>query len=120
MSDSPGESLIRAAASQDFARARSLLAAGVEFRALTPMKLFEADGSEETLRILEEWYSPVDAVEALESDMVGGRPSVRYRIRWSSEDEGAFVFEQQAYYDVSDGLISRIHIVCSGDRPIET
>ena len=118
MTDNLGEKLITAAASQDFAGAAALLAPDVEFRALTPGRLFEAAGPEEVREILEQWYSPVEAIEALESGTVVDRPAVRYRVRWSSPQDETFVFEQQAYYDVADGRIGRIHIVCSGDRPV--
>lgn len=120
MTEALGERLIRAAAAKDFLGAGSLLAPDVEFRALTPQKLFEAHSREAVLGVLEDWYSPADAIEALEADNVVDRPGVRYRIRWSSDEEGRFVFEQQAYYDVADGQITRIHLVCSGDRPIES
>ena len=119
MRDSLGERLIRAAAAQDFVGAGSLLAPDVEFRALTPQKLFEAHARETVIQVLEDWYSPAEAIEALEAETVIDRPGVRYRIRWSSDAEGRFVFEQQAYYDVVDGQITRIHLVCSGDRPID-
>ena len=120
MTNSLGEQLIQAAAAKDFARAGTLLAADIEFRALTPKKLLEANGKEQVLKILDDWYSPVDAIESLDSDTIVDRPGMRYRIRWSSEQEGTFIFEQQAYYDVSDDRISRIHLVCSGDRQLDT
>jgi SnoaL-like protein len=119
MTDSLGRNLIETAASRDFNGAGALLAPDVEFRALTPKKFVEANGPREVTKVLEEWFAPTQEIEAIESHTVVDRPAVRYRVRWSSPEEGTFVFEQQAYYDVADGHITRIHIVCSGARSIE-
>ena len=100
-------------------KARSLLAPEVEFRALTPQRTFEAEGVEEATAVLELWYADADTaeIEALECAEVVDRPALTYRIRWT-KDEDAFVFEQGAFYDLENGKVSRIHIVCSGDRPL--
>lgn len=118
MKEQLGERLIRAAAAGDFAEARSLLAADLHFRALTPHALREEHTREAAMRILEDWFAPTDAIESLSADTVVDRPAVRYRIRWSSAEEGPFVFEQQVYYDVVDGLITGIDLICSGDRRV--
>ncbi len=116
MHDHCGERLIRAAATNDFETVAALLAPDVEFRGLTPRKLFEADGREAFVAVLQEWFEPAEALESIEPGVVVDRPSVRYRVRIIDGGE-QFAFEQNAYYDVTDGLISRFHLVCSGDRP---
>ena len=118
MTEALGERLIRAAAAKDFLGAGSLLAPDVEFRALTPQKLFEAHSREAVLGVLR-LVSPADAMRPR------GRQCRRPPRRslpdsLASDEEGRFVFEQQAYDDVADGQITRIHLVCSGDRPIES
>ena len=117
MQDRLGERLIRAAAANDFDGAAALLAADVEFRGLTPARLFEADGRDAFIDVLEQWFVPAQEVEAVDTGVVVDRPSVRYRVRLD-EDGQQFVFEQNAYYDIADGQITRFHLVCSGDRPV--
>ncbi len=117
MQDQLGEQLIRAAAANDFEAAAALLAPDVEFRGLTPGRMFEAGDRDAFVAILEAWFAPVRDLETVEGGIVVDRPSVRYRVRIAEGGE-QFVFEQNAYYDVADGLISKLHLVCSGDRPV--
>jgi hypothetical protein len=117
MSDKLGERFIRSAAARDFVEACELLSPEVDFRALTPRKTWVAHNPDEVAEIIEKWFGPTEEIEAIESATVIDQPGVRYRVRCSS-DNGAFVFEQQAYYDVADERIIRIRIVCSGDRPV--
>lgn len=115
-----GAELIAAVVAHDFDRARSLLADTVELKGYTPSKgYFELQGAEAVMKLLAEWYEPADqSLEAIETGQVPGRHRVGYRVRWSTPEMGAHVFEQQAYYDVADGRISGLQLVCSGDRPV--
>jgi hypothetical protein len=92
----------------------------VEFKALTPSQGFvHLTGPEAVMDLMREWYGTAEAIESLEANKVLQRHHVGYRIRWGSAEDGIMVFEQQAYYDVDDsGLISRWHLVCSGDQPL--
>lgn len=55
---------------------------------------------------------------ALDTEPIGSRRRIGYRVRWRSPEEGAQVFEQQAHYDVGDAGISWLHLVCSGDHAV--
>ena len=67
------------------------------------------------------WLEPSDEVQALEhveTDMVGDRERVGYRLSVTNPD-GRFVFEQQAYLTARDGKIDWMRVVCSGFRPVD-
>lgn len=117
-----GARFITALAERDFSTAQALLAPGVEFKALTPSQGFiDLTGPDAVMTLLREWYATATALENLEADEVLERHHVGYRIRWESADDGPFVFEQQAYYDLDDdSRIRRLHLVCSGDQPVSS
>jgi hypothetical protein len=71
------------------------------------------------MTLMREWYSPAEAAESIRTGTVVDRRWVHYRIRWSSAADGTMVFAQRAFYDLdAGGLISRMHLVCSGDRKV--
>lgn len=48
---------------------------------------------------------------------VPGRVDYRFRLR---NDDGVFLVEQPAYFDLDDaGLIARMNVACAGFRPFE-
>ena len=115
-----GERFARAVAEKDFAKAVSFLHHAVNFRAMTPNMFWEA-ADPETVRseILPRWYEAHDEIEgvvALENDAVGDRRRVGYRYAVRNGD-GNFFVEQQAYYEVRDGAITWMRVLCSGWRP---
>jgi hypothetical protein len=121
--DTPaGERFARAVAAKDAPALRKLLAPQVDFRALTPGRFWEANSANEAVDevIFGHWFEPTDrivGIEAIEHDEVVGRQRVGYRFRVTNDD-GAFIVEQQAYLDVQDDAITWIRIVCSGYRPV--
>jgi hypothetical protein len=104
----------------DFARAGGLLAADVDFRAMTPSRIWEADGPAEVEEVLRAWLADpdeeIDGVEATAPMTVEDTRRVGWRVRGRGED-GPFVFEQQAYVRETDGRIGWLRIMCSGTRP---
>lgn len=118
-SSSLGAQLIEALVSRDFDRAESLLAPGIEFKAYTPTKgFFELTGADAVMTLFHEWYEADSAIEVIDTEQVVDRHRVGYRIRWASPEGTVFVFAQQAFYDVTDGRITHLQLVCSGDRPV--
>jgi hypothetical protein len=118
-SDAPGAQLIEALVARDFDRAESLLAPGIEFKAHTPTKgFFELSGSDAVMTLFHEWYEADSVLEGIDTEKVVDRQRVGYRIRWTSPDGSAFVFAQQAFYDVAGGRITHMQLVCSGDRSL--
>ena len=115
-----GERFARAVAEKDFVKAVSFLHPAVDFRAMTPGKFWEAADPGTVRRdILPRWYEAHDQIEgvvALENGSVGDRRRVRY-LYAVRNDDGEFLMEQQAYYEVHDGAITWMRVLCSGWRP---
>jgi SnoaL-like protein len=115
----PGGRFIAALAGHDFNGAQALLADDIDFKGYTPSKaFFELKGARDVMALMHEWYDPPSAIEMLETDRVVDRHRVSYRIRWRDPAGASFVFEQHAFYDLVDGRISQLQLVCSGDRPL--
>jgi hypothetical protein len=117
-----GERFARAIADKNAPALIGLLAPQVDFRAMTPGRTWEADSPAQLVDevILGKWFEPTDhieAIEEIENGEVADRQSVRYRFRVSNDD-GAFLVEQQAYLGVEDEGITYLRIMCSGFRPI--
>jgi len=117
-----GEQLAKAIVAKDPDAMRRVLADDVDFRAMTPGKFWEASSAAEVVDniILARWFSPADHLEALDrvdAGEVGGREKVTYLLRGHNED-GPFLVEQYAYYDVVDDRIAWLRIGCSGYRTI--
>lgn len=117
-----GGEFARALAAKDFGRVVALLAPEVDFRAMTPRRLWEASDPEEIVAgILRQWFEDCDEIEALErveEDAVADRERVGYRFRVRNP-EGVFLVEQQAYLSVEEGRIAWMRVLCSGYRPLE-
>jgi hypothetical protein len=118
-----GERFARAIAAKDAPALLGLLAPNIDFRAMTPGRIWEVDSPAQLVDevILGTWFEPtdrIDAIEAIENGEVADRESVRYRFRVTNGD-GAFLVEQQAYLGVSDEGIAWLRIMCSGYRPID-
>ncbi len=115
----PGEDFVQAVARRDFERAVAGLSSNVDFRALTPNRHWTADTPAEVLNVLNLWFEPGDNIDGLldvQCDAVADRDRVAYRMAVSNSD-GHFVVEQQAYYDVREGAITWMRVLCSGWRP---
>lgn len=111
-----GESFARAVAAKDHAAVRALLHPDLDFRAMTPNKIWEGDVTE----ALSTWFDDGDVIEGvdhLETDAFADRERVGYRLRVRNGD-GPHLVEQQAYLSQTDGLISWLRIMCAGYRPV--
>ncbi len=107
MGQTVGELFVEAFAAKDFRRAGELLDPEVDFRALTPNRAWEASSADAVSAVLAEWLEDSDHVDELfgvETGGVADRKRVTYRVR-GSNDDGPFVFEQQAYYTEREGRI---------------
>jgi ketosteroid isomerase-like protein len=116
-----GRRFVNAIASKDRAGLEGLFAPDLSFRGLTPSQPWEAGSPQDAAEIvLGSWFEPEDrVVETLEADdvVIGDRRRLRYRFRVDSAGIPCVV-EQQGYYDVADGRITRISLVCSGFREL--
>ncbi len=105
---------------RDFDRARGLLHPDIDFRAMTPSRIWEADGPAGVEEVLRTWLADPDEdiarIDATEPGAVEDTARVGWRVRGSGAD-GAFAFEQQAYVRDLDGQIGWLRVMCSGTRP---
>jgi hypothetical protein len=120
---SVGERFARAVAAQDAPALLALLAPDVDFRGMTPGRFWEAGSAVEVVDdvILGQWFAPanrIDAIVAIEHDVVVDRERVGYRFHVTN-DGGAFVVEQQAYYGVEGDRVTWLRIMCSGYRQVD-
>ena len=115
-----GAEFARALAVKDYRRVADLLHPEVDFRALTPRRIWEASDPDAVISgVLREWFEDSDEIEALErleSDAFADRERVGYRFSVRNPD-GRFLVEQQAYLSARDGRIGWMRVVCSGFRP---
>jgi hypothetical protein len=115
-----GAAFAEAFAAKDFDRVAALVHPELDFRGLTPRRVWEASSPAQLVEeVLTTWLEPSDVVDelaAVESDVVADTERVGYRIR-GHNDDGPFVFEQQAYLRSRDGQIEWMRVVCSGFRP---
>ncbi len=122
MTTTLGTDFARALAAKDFAHIRDLLHPEVDFRGLTPRRVWEAGDADTAIAdILRQWFEDSDEIEALEhleTDSFADRERVGYRFRVRNPD-GLFLVEQQVYLAERDGKIGWMRSVCSGFRPID-
>jgi len=112
---------VDAIVARDFAGARGLLHPEIDFRAMTPKRIWEADGPAEVEEVLRTWLADPDediaAVEAVDGATVADTERAGWRVRGTGPD-GAFTFEQQAFVRERDGQVGWLRIMCSGKRPL--
>ncbi len=98
---------------------REALAPDVDFKGLTPGRLWEADSPEGVREIvLDHWFEPHDRVSAVvevSEGEVADTSRISYRFDLECPD-GPHVAEQQAYYRDGPEGISHLRIMCSGFR----
>jgi hypothetical protein len=121
MTDTIGERFVTALAAKDADTLRTLLDPGLDFRALTPAKFWEAESPDDLVDriVLGTWFDPGDhitEVTKVETDDVGARHRVGYRLAVTNDD-GDHVVEQQAYYETDGNRITWLRIMCAGYQP---
>jgi len=115
-----GEQFANAVASKDHDGVRRLLHPELDFRAMTPGRIWDASGPEGVVDALKLWFEESDeirGVEGLETDSFADRQRVGYRFRVRNAD-GDHLVEQQAYLSDREGRIGWLRIMCSGYRPV--
>ena len=116
-----GSRFATAVASKDTAGVRALVADDVDFKALTPRRLWEGASPDDLVAALGQWFDSDDHIDELE-EVAEGAPvadtqHVAYRLRVTNAD-GPHAVEQQAYYRAEGDRISYLRVMCSGYRPI--
>ncbi len=107
---------------RDFSLARGLLRQDIDFRAMTPSRVWEADGPADVERVLRSWFEhpdrEVERVEPIETASVEDTSRIGWRV-YGKGVEGPFVYEQQAYLREQDAQVCWLRIMCSGPRPLD-
>ena len=114
-----GARFVEALAARDREGLEAVLHPEVDFRGLTPNRVWQAADVPAVLDIvLGQWFEPSDVFEELvlvERDAFADREQLRFRFEGRNAD-GPFVVEQQAYLSERDGRIGWMRVVCSGFR----
>ncbi|MCU1443277.1 MAG: hypothetical protein JWQ59_1427 [Cryobacterium sp.] len=121
VTQSLGEAFAHAAAAKDYQRVRQLLHPELDFRAMTPNRIWEASDADGVISALSHWFEEsdtIEAIDALDLDGFADRERVGYRFRVRNVD-GEHLVEQQAYLTARDGQIGWLRIMCSGYRPFQ-
>ena len=121
MSDSLAAAFAHGVTTKDVAALRGLLHPEIDFRGMTPGKVWEADGPEDVLVAIGTWFDAgdiIEKVEDVETSSFADRERVGYRLRVRNED-GLHLVEQQAYLSERDGRIGWLRVMCSGFRPLD-
>ena len=119
MTTSLGEDFARSVTAKDHDRVRELLHEELDFRAMTPGRIWEAATPDEVTDTLGVWFDEGDVIEGLDlldTDAFADRQRVGYRLKVRNGD-GLHLVEQQAYLSERDGQIGWLRIMCSGYRP---
>ena len=112
------ERFVRSVAAKDSAALKELLAPAVDFRALTPGRIWESDRADSVVDdvILGTWFAPdrsITRILSIECAQVGPVRHVGYRFRAALPD-GEYLIEQQAYLRIDGDRISWLRVLCSG------
>ena len=116
-----GGEFVEAVAARDSERLAGLLHPEIDFRGLTPNRLWEARTPAEVLEVVfANWFEPADRLDEIvtrASEPFADRERLRYALR-GRNDDGPFIVEQQAYIRERDGQIGWMRLVCSGFCPL--
>ena len=112
---------VDAIVARDVARAVALLHPEIDFRAMTPNRVWEADGPTGVEAVLREWFEDPDedvhGIEATEPVSLEDTVRVGWLVQISDAD-GPHLFEQQAYVRERDAQVGWMRVICSGWIPL--
>lgn len=98
----------------------SMLGNEVDFRAVTPGRVWEAGTAQAVNDVmLGTWFGPgtvIERIESIETSTIGTRRRIGYRLRLANAN-GRFVVEQQAFADLAGDKITELRLACSGFIP---
>jgi hypothetical protein len=121
MSRTLGADFAQAMAAKDHEQLRALLHEEIDFRAMTPSRVWEADCPDEVVGAVSCWFSDTDLIEEaidVQTDGFADCERVGYRFRVRSDNDTVHLVEQQAYLSERDGQIGWLRIMCAGYRPL--
>lgn len=105
MTQGLGPSFARAVAAKDLSRVREPLHPELDFRAMTPARIWETEGPDDVLSALRTWFDDgdlIESIEALETDGFADRERVGYRLRGLPTDRLTPLDERRARLQVKE------------------
>lgn len=120
VSASVADGFLDAILARDLARVPGLVHPAIDFRAMTPNRVWEADSPATVEEVLRAWFEHperhVERVEPIPSASLADTLRVGWRV-YGHDANGPFVYEQQAYLREEGGRLVWLRIICSGPRP---
>lgn len=112
------ERFLDALSRRDFAALAATFAEDGRLRGLVPTALREAEGRDAIAQRFALWNDG-ENWHLLDSDIepVADMIRIRWRIEATGPDAGTVTFEQTAYAEVGERGVTRMNLVCSGERP---
>jgi hypothetical protein len=112
---------VDAIVARDVTRAVALLHPEIDFRAMTPNRVWEAPDPAAVEAVLRTWFEDPDedvgGIEATEPVSLQDTVRVGWLVHISDAD-GPHIFEQQAYVRERDGQVGWMRVMCSGWIPL--
>jgi hypothetical protein len=117
-----GERFLEALGRRDYDGIAACFARHATLRAIVPPGLREDEGPEAIVQRFRIWTEEIDNFELVGAEATPFADLLR--LRWSvrgldpsAAGERPTTFEQTAYAEVADGVITKMRLACSGDRP---
>jgi hypothetical protein len=99
---------VDAVLARDFSRASGLLHPDIDFRAMTPNRIWEANDPAGVEEVLRAWFEhperDVERVDPIEPASIEDTMRVGWRVH-GSDANGPFTYEQQAYVREGNGQV---------------
>jgi hypothetical protein len=111
-----GAEFLDALARRDWANVQSLLDPRISFRVLTPRALREADDDAGAMAWLTRWFGDADELTTLRAEVSTMHDRLSMDYRFHLHKDRWCVIEQRGYFDVTDGKITDLTLICSGFR----
>jgi hypothetical protein len=110
-----------AIAARDLAQAVALLHPEIDFRGMTPNRIWEGKDPAAVEAVLRQWFEDPDddvhGIEVTKPFSIENTVRVGWLVRVSDAD-GPHIFEQQAYIRERDAQIDWMRVICSGWIPL--
>jgi SnoaL-like protein len=118
-----GGRLLDALRRRDYDALGGCFAPDATLRSVVPPGSREDDGPDAIMARFRRWTEEIGEYEMLEAEVTPFADMIR--LRWAIRgldlgvpDPSPSTFEQTAYAEVADGVITKMRLACSGERPL--
>jgi TusA-related sulfurtransferase len=114
-----GSTWIQAIVEHDYQQLARLCRTDVRSRLVTPSGVDSGGNVNDLIGSIQGWFGETShtQVQYARVDQVGQKAAINYRLIFREGGEW-FTAEQQVYATLSDGLIARLDLLCSGFQPV--